>query len=50
MNPSHYYIYYPVRIGLETDLARALYNAQAELQAQTGITGRFLRKSADPCP
>ena len=22
MSPSHYYIYYPVRIGLEADLAR----------------------------
>ncbi len=48
MNRSHYYIYYPVRIGLETDLARALYNAQAELQAHTGIPGRFLRKADDP--
>ena len=48
MNRSHYYIYYPVRIGLEADLARALYNAQAELQAQTGIAGRVLRKADDP--
>jgi folate-binding protein YgfZ len=50
LEPSHYYIYYPVRIGLEADLARALYNAQAELQAQTGIAGRFLRKADDPGP
>ena len=48
MNLSHYYIYYPVRIGLEADLARALYNALAELQAQTGIAGRVLRKADDP--
>ena len=48
MNPSHYYIYYPVRIGLEGDLARVLYNAQADLQARTGISGRVLRKADDP--
>ena len=48
MNLSHYYIYYPVRIGLEADLARALDNAQAELQAQTGVAGRVLRKADDP--
>jgi len=48
LNPSHYYIYYPVRIGLEADLARVLYNAQADLQARTGISGRALRKADDP--
>ena len=48
MNPSHYYIYYPVRIGLEADLARVPYNAQADLQARTGISGRALRKADDP--
>ena len=48
MNFSHYYIYYPVRIGLEADLTRALYNAQAEPQAQPGIAGRVLRKADDP--
>ena len=48
MNFSHYYIYYPVRIGLEADLTRALYNAQAELQARTGVAGRVLRKADDP--
>ena len=48
MSPSHYYIYYPVRIGLEADLARVLYNAQADLQARTGISGRALRKADDP--
>jgi len=48
VTPSHYYIYYPVRIGLEADLARALFNLQAELAAQTGIAGRFLRKADDP--
>ena len=48
MNPSHYYIYYPVRIGLEADLARVLYNAQADLKARTGISGRALRKADDP--
>ena len=48
MNLSHYYIYYPVRIGLEGDLARALDNAQADLQARTGIAGRVLRKADDP--
>ena len=48
MNLSHYYIYYPVRIGLEADLARVLYNAQADLQARTGISGRALRKADDP--
>lgn len=48
MSPSCYYIYYPVRIGLEGDLARVLYNAQADLQARTGIAGRFLRRADDP--
>ncbi len=48
MTPSHYYIYYPVRIGLEADLARALFNLQAELAAQTGVAGHFLRKADDP--
>ena len=48
MSPSHYYIYYPVRIGLEADLARVLYNAQADLQARTGIAGRFLHRADDP--
>ena len=45
---SHYYIYYPVRIGLEADLARTLHNLQADVGEQTGITGRFLRKADDP--
>ncbi len=48
MSPSHYFIYYPVRIGMEADLARGLYNLQAEIQASTGIAGRFLRKADDP--
>lgn len=48
MSPSHYFIYYPVRIGMEADLARGLYNLQAEIQASTGIPGRFLRKADDP--
>ncbi len=48
MTPSHYYIYYPVRVGMETDLARTLYNAQAEIDAATGVAGRFLRKADDP--
>ena len=48
MSPSHYYIYYPVRIGLEADLARVLYNAQSDLQARTGVVGRFLRRADDP--
>ncbi len=45
---SHYYIYYPVRIGLEADLARTLLNLQADVGEQTGIAGRFLRKADDP--
>jgi hypothetical protein len=45
---SHYYIYYPVRMGLEADLTRALYNLHAELAEQTGVAGRFLRKADDP--
>jgi hypothetical protein len=45
---SHYYIYYPVRMGLEADLARALYNLHSELVEQTGVSGRFLRKADDP--
>ena len=48
MSPSHYYLYYPVRIGLEADLARVLYNAQSDLQARTGVVGRFLRRADDP--
>jgi hypothetical protein len=48
LSPSHYYIYYPVRIGLEADLARVLYNAQSDLQARTGVVGRFLRRADDP--
>lgn len=47
MTPSHYYIYYPVRIGMEADLARGLYNLQAEIQAATGVSARFLRKADD---
>lgn len=48
MPQSHYYIYYPVRIGMEADLSRALYNLQDDLRHQTGIAGRFLRKADDP--
>ncbi|MDD2991301.1 MAG: DUF4936 family protein [Zoogloea sp.] len=48
MPSSHYFIYYPVRIGMEADLARGLYNLQAEIQASTGVAGRFLRKADDP--
>ncbi len=48
MSPSHYYIYYPVRIGPEADLARGRYNAQSDLQARTGVVGRFLRRADDP--
>ena len=48
MSPSHYYIYYPVRMGMEADLARELYNLQAEILAFTGVGGRFLRKADDP--
>jgi len=48
LSPSHYFIYYPVRIGMEADLARGLYNLQAEIQASTGVAGRFLRKADDP--
>ncbi|WP_153162947.1 DUF4936 family protein [Zoogloea sp. 1C4] len=44
----HYYIYYPVRMGLEADLTRTLYNLQDELRGQTGVAGRFLRKADDP--
>ena len=45
---SHYYIYYPVRIGLEADLARRLHNLQADVGEQTGIAGRSRRKADDP--
>ncbi len=43
MTATHYYIYYPIRLGLEADLARALYNLQDELHGKTGVAGRFLR-------
>ncbi len=33
---------------MEADLARGLYNLQAEIQASTGVAGRFLRKADDP--
>lgn len=45
---SHYYIYYPVRIGLEADLARVLHLLQADIHRETGVSGRFLRKADDP--
>ena len=48
MTLSHYYIYYPVRIDLEADLARTLHNLQTDVGEQTGIAGRFLRKADDP--
>lgn len=48
MTATHYYIYYPIRLGLEADLSRALYNLQDELHGKTGVTGRFLRKADDP--
>lgn len=47
-SPVNYYIYYPVRIGLEQDLARTLYNFQDDLRSRTGVGGRFLRKADDP--
>ncbi len=48
MSLSSYYIYYPVRIGMETDLSRTLYNFQGEIAQSTGVAGRFLRKADDP--
>lgn len=48
MSLSHYYIYYPVRIGAEADLARVLQLLQADVRRETGIAGRFLRKADDP--
>lgn len=48
MIPTHYYIYYPVRIGMEADLARSLYLIQDEIASQTGVKGRFLRRADDP--
>ena len=45
---SHYYIYYPVRIGMEADLAHTLYNLQEDLSHTSGVRGRFLRKADDP--
>lgn len=45
---SHYYIYYPVRMGLEADLSRTLFNLQNDIQHTTGVAGRFLRKADDP--
>ena len=48
MTPSHFYIWYPVRIGLEADLARTLYNLQSDVAERTGVAGRFLRKADDP--
>lgn len=48
MSESHYYIYYPVRIGLEADLTRVLHVLQAEIRQETGVAGRFLRKADDP--
>ncbi|MBS0356964.1 MAG: DUF4936 family protein [Proteobacteria bacterium] len=45
---SHYYIYYPVRIGTEADLARVLHLLQADIHRETGVAGRFLRKADDP--
>lgn len=33
---------------MEADLARCLYNLQAEVQASTGVAGHFLRKADDP--
>ena len=33
---------------MEADLARELYNLQAEILAFTGVGGRFLRKADDP--
>lgn len=48
MSLSHYYIYYPVRIGTEADLARVLYLLQDDLRRETGVAGRFLRKADDP--
>ena len=48
MAPAHYYLYYPVRIGVEADLARVLHLLQADIQRETGVAGRFLRKADDP--
>jgi len=48
VTPSHYYIYYAVKIGVEADLARTLHLAQADIHEATGVTGRFLRKADDP--
>lgn len=48
MTPSHFYIWYPVRIGLEADLARTLFALQGDVAERTGVTGRFLRKADDP--
>lgn len=45
---SHYYIYYPVQIGLEADLARVLHLVQSDICRETGVAGRFLRKADDP--
>ena len=46
--PSHYYIYYPIRLGQEGDLARVLDLIQADLSRGLGIRGRYLRKADDP--
>ena len=46
--PSHYYIYYPVRVGLEADLVRTVYLLQDDLAHQLGVRGRILRKADDP--
>ncbi|MDD3353983.1 DUF4936 family protein [Zoogloea sp.] len=48
MQLHHYYIYYPVRMGSEADLARCLYNTQADLANETGVLGRFLCRADDP--
>lgn len=48
MTPSHFYIWYPVRIGLEADLARTLFALQGDVAERTGVAGRFLRKADDP--
>lgn len=48
MSLSSYYIYYPVRIGMETDLSRTLCNLQSEIAERTGVAGRVLRKADDP--
>lgn len=46
--PSHYYIYYPIRLGQEADLARVLDLIQADLARSLGIQGRYLRRADDP--